>query len=180
MKQIDVSIKGVAPLLQHKMSLEAETQLASKTKKRAGAVEAEAVEKSLYKVGDTICQPSEHILQAIIKRLSAYKIVGQRQKTYKELGIGALNISPEMIPHKNQTWGVDSRTVVIPATRGRTVRLRPRLENWELDFTIEIINDSLPVEVVKGALDDAGREGGLGDYRPRFGRFIVTRFEERR
>ena len=36
----------------------------------------------------------------------------------------------------------------------------------------------MPVEVVKSALDDAGREAGIGDYRPRFGRFIVTSFKE--
>jgi hypothetical protein len=72
----------------------------------------------------------------------------------------------------------DSRTVVIKATKGRIVRIRPKLENWELDFTIQLISDDLPVEVVKSALDDAGREGGIGDYRPRFGRFIVTSFQE--
>jgi hypothetical protein len=35
----------------------------------------------------------------------------------------------------------------------------------------------MPVEVLKSALDDAGREGGLGDMRPRMGRFIVTEFK---
>jgi len=178
MKKIKVCIKGVAPLLQHKMTVELEAQLASKTKKSVGQAKSDNPEDYLYKVNDVICQPAEHIIQAIIKRLSNYKIQGKGKKTYKEIGIGGLNIIPEFIEHKNQKWIVDSRTVVIPATRGRSIRLRPKLEEWELEFTLEILNDDLPVEVVKSALDDAGREGGLGDYRPRFGRFIVTRFEE--
>jgi hypothetical protein len=178
MQRIKVSIKGVAPLLQHKMSLADETQLASKTKKVSGQHKGDNPEDSLYKFNGIICEPSEHILQGIIKRLSDYKIQGKGKKTFKELGKGALNIVPEFIPHKNQHWEVDSRTVVIPATRGRTVRLRPRFDDWELnDFIIEIFNDALPIEVVKSALDDAGREGGIGDYRPRFGRFIVTKFQ---
>jgi len=178
MKKIKCCIKGVAPLLQHKMTLETELQLASKTKRRVGQAKLDNPEDYLYKINDMICQPSEHILQAIIQRLSGYKRQRRGKKTYKEIGIGALNITPEFIEHKNQKWVIDSRTVVIPATRGRSIILRPKLEEWELEFTIEILNDDLPIEVVKSALDDAGREGGLGDYRPRFGRFIVTEFKE--
>jgi len=94
------------------------------------------------------------------------------------MGIGALNIVPEMIPHKYQEWTPDVRTVVVPSTKGRIVRKRPKFMEWELDFVIEIWNSEMPAEVVNSALGDAGREGGLGDYRPRFGRFIVTKFEE--
>ncbi|MFH2028655.1 MAG: hypothetical protein ABIJ08_05925 [Nanoarchaeota archaeon] len=178
MKKIKVEIEGVAPLLQHKMSIEEEAQLASKTKKSVGQNKGDNPEDFLYKVGNKICQPSEHILQAIIKRLGGYKIQGKGKKTYLEMGKGSLNIMPDMIPHEIQKWEVDSRTVVIKATRGRVVRLRPKFNEWKLKFTIELINDDMPVEVVKSALDDAGREGGLGDYRPRFGRFIVTSFQE--
>lgn len=178
MKQIKVSIKGVAPLLQHKMSIEQEAQLASKTKKVAGQSKSDKPEDYLYLINGVICQPAEHILQAIIKQLSNYKIQGKGKKSYKDLGKGSLNVFPEYIPHDIQKWVEDVRTVVIPATRGRSVRVRPRFDEWSFSFVIEIFNDDLPIEVVKGALDDAGREGGIGDYRPRFGRFIVTSFKE--
>jgi hypothetical protein len=178
MKQIKVSIKGIAPLLQHKMTIEQEAQLVSKTKKSVGQNKGDNPEDYLHKVDNIICEPAEHILQAIIKRLSGYKIQGKGKKTYLEMGKGCINIIPDMIPHKIQKWITDSRTVVIKATGGRVVRNRPKLENWELSFTIELLSDDMPVEVIKSALDDAGREGGLGDYRPRFGRFIVTKFEE--
>ena len=178
MKKINVSVKGVAPLLQHKMSLGQEAQLASKTKKVSGQAKGDNPEEYLYKIDDKIVQPTEHFMQGIIKQLSNYKIQGKGKKTYKELGKGSLNITPEFAEHKNQNWVIDNRTVVIPATRGRAVRLRPKLENWELDFTIELLNDDMPVEVIKSALDDMGRESGIGDYRPRFGRFIVTSFQE--
>jgi len=178
MRKIKVSIEGVAPLLQHKMSIEQEAQLSSKTKKSTGQSKGDNPEDYLYKVGGVICQPAEHILQAVIKRLSGYKIQGKGKKTYLEMGKGSLNIVPDMIPHNIQDWEEDVRTVVIKATRGRVVRIRPKFIDWSLDFVIEVINDEFPIEVIKSALDDAGREGGLGDYRPRFGRFIVTSFQE--
>lgn len=177
MKQIKTTIKGIAPLLQHKMSIQVESQLASVTKKSSGQAKGDNPEDSLYTIDGKICQPTEHIVQAIIKQLSNYKIQGKGKKTYKELGKGSVSITPEFAIHKNQTWVPDVRTVVIPATKGRAVRIRPKLEQWELDFTIELFNDDMPVEVIKSALDDAGRESGIGDYRPRFGRFIVTKFE---
>ena len=179
MKQIQVSIKGTAPLLQHKLSAQVESDLAKSAKKQSGQNKRDDIETYLYKNAEgVICQPVEHILQAIIKQLSNYKIQGKGKKTFKELGKGALSGFPELIPHKIQAYTVDSRTVVIPATKGRTVRERPRLDAWELEFTLEILNDDLPSDVVKNALDDAGRESGIGDYRPRFGRFIVTSFKE--
>jgi len=178
MKKVKCEIKGISPLLQHKMSLEQEAQLESKTKKRSGQAKGDNPEDFLYKLGNKIVQPSEHILQAIVKRMSSYKIQGRGKKTYKEMAIGCLFIKPEFIEHKNQKWEVDVRTVVIPATKGRTIRKRPILKDWALSFEIEISNDEMPLEVLKNALDDAGREGGIGDYRPRFGRFIVTEFKQ--
>ena len=178
MKTIECSIKGIAPLLQHKMSLETEASLESKIKRRPGQAKEYDVEGCLYKVDGKICQPAEHIIQSIVKRLGNYKIQGRGKKTYKEIGQGSIDVQPEMIVHKNQKWTVDVRSVVIPSTKGRVIRKRPRLEDWSLDFKIILLNDDLPVEVLKSALDDSGREGGIGDYRPRFGRFIVTKFKE--
>ena len=102
MKTIDVSIKGIVPLLQNKMSVEAETQLGAKVKRRAGHPKDENVEDCLYRIGDKICQPSEHIYQAIVKKLSDYKIQGRGKKSYKEIGKGGIEVTPEYIPHKNQ------------------------------------------------------------------------------
>ena len=179
MREIKVRIEGTAPLLQHKMSVEQEIALeAGATKKRGGEAKGDKPEEYLYTYNGVICQPAEHIIQAMLKKASQYVIKGKGKKTYKELAQGSINIVPEYIPHNNQEWSKDSRTVVIPATRGRTVRVRPRFDNWSLDFTLQLINDDMPIAIVKGMLDDAGREGGIGDYRPRFGRFIVTSFQE--
>ena len=178
MKKIEVKIKGIMPLLQHKMSLDVETQLSSKSKKQPGASKELKVEDCLYKVGEKICQPASHIEMAILKQASNYKIVGRGKKTYKDLVKGAVFVYPDMIPHLIQDWTEDRRTVVIPSTKGRSVRSRPMLKDWELEFEIHVMNDDIPTDVLKGMLDDAGREGGLGDYRPRFGRFVVEKFEE--
>lgn len=177
MKTIQVEIEGTAPLLQNKMSIETEASLENVVKKRHGQPKGEDPERLLYKLDGKICQPAEHIFQAICKQMGNYKIQGRGKKSYKEMAQGALEVVPEYIVHKNQKWVVDVRTVVIPSTRGRVVKRRPRFNEWQLAFQINILNDDLPESVVKSALDDAGAMSGIGDYRPRFGRFIVTKFK---
>jgi hypothetical protein len=70
---------------------------------------------------------------------------------------------------------IDRRAVVVQ--RARIMRERPRFDNWGLSFVIETLDEQLPVSAIKEILDYAGKVG-LGDYRPRFGRFIVTEFKE--
>lgn len=174
--KINVTIKGIAPLLQNRFP-EAE-QFEDKTRKRAGMPEEMDVEKRLYKFPDgTIYQPAEHILGAMIKASTNFLIVGKRKKSYRELVESSIFIEPECIPHKIQKWVVDKRSVVNPATKGRQIRLRPRFDEWELDFKIITYEKQLPFEVIKQILDYAGTHIGIGDFRPRFGRFIVTKFE---
>ena len=40
-------------------------------------------------------------------------------------------IEPEMIGLGTKTYEIDSRPVVVPATRGRIVRHRPRFNEWQ-------------------------------------------------
>jgi hypothetical protein len=45
---------------------------------------------------------------------------------------------------------------------------------WELDFTVHYLPDILNDAQVREAMVTAGRIIGLGDYRPKFGRFDVV------
>ena len=178
MSKIDVSINGLAPLLQHRFP-DAE-QIEDKVSKRSGVPNREKeLEQALYKLPTgEIYQLNSHIEGALVKAAKNFKISGKRGKSYKDLINCAVFVTPEAIIHKNQKYVADRRAVVMPSTRGRVIRTRPRFDEWELDFQIEINDDQLPVEVVKQILDYAGSSVGIGDYRPKFGRFIVTKFQE--
>ena len=51
-------------------------------------------------------------------------------------------------------------------------------KEWECTFTIEVINEDLDKTILKEILESAGKFKGVWDFRPEFGRFIVTKFEE--
>lgn len=64
-----------------------------------------------------------------------------------------------------------------PAKVGQSsvIRTRPKFPEWSATFTVDIADDILDIAVVDQALDDAGRYLGLGDWRPRYGRFTWER-----
>lgn len=66
----------------------------------------------------------------------------------------------------------------IRVQQNRVVRTRPRFNDWGCEFTLSLTPGRLNPEQVKTALDDAGLYVGLGDYRPKFGRFRVESFVE--
>lgn len=78
---------------------------------------------------------------------------------------------------------VDSRPVTIPATKGRIMRHRPRLDAWNATFVVVVNDDVLDPSFVHQLLVEGGQRIGIGDFRPEkggpFGVFGVTLWRER-
>ena len=69
----------------------------------------------------------------------------------------------------------------MPATRGRIVRYSPRLDKWELAFTVSWDDELLTETQERTIVDDMGSKVGLCDFRPEkkgpFGRCMVTNWK---
>jgi hypothetical protein len=76
---------------------------------------------------------------------------------------------------------VDARPVVIPATKGRITRYRPKIEKWRATFSAEIDTEVLSVATIHQLLEEGGRRIGIGDFRPErggpYGRFAVINWQ---
>jgi len=188
-QKYNVTIEGVAPLLQHKFGVEAQTELADQVKQHSGQKDysGEWLDTA-YLLGNEIYPPAEHIWQAMIRAGVNFRIKGKGRKTYKDLISCAVIVEPDLIPHglelpeemttdPSQPVYVDKRPVRIQ--RARVLRERLALsKGWKLAFEMLITDDQLQKEVIKAILDYAGQYVGIGDFRPKFGRFIVTEFNE--
>jgi hypothetical protein len=175
-----VAIKGVKPLLVH-----APTGLGDRPKLRRGEhldPKAEA-ESCLYlmKLDDKTvpCIPSVNIKACIREAGRNYKVSGRRA-TFAGMIRAALDVKPyPYVPLIQKGWQVDIRPVVVQ--RSRILRARPRFDEWALEF--ELVNNDPTVihsETLRRILIDAGKYYGLGDFRPEFGLFEVSRFEAKR
>lgn len=66
----------------------------------------------------------------------------------------------------------DRRGVVV--SQSRTFRTRPRFNSWSLKFTVQYDAAELNKEEIEEVVEITGRLIGIGDFRPKFGRFEVA------
>jgi hypothetical protein len=187
---VDCEIEGLAPLLQHRFVTPELANLTQGGRRVTGAVDyTEEWRGYLYVTPQgEIGQPAVHIEQSLIKAAGSFKITGRRGATYRDLFKASVFVTPELLSHgvaspetlttnPEETVYLDMRPVVIQ--KARVVRIRPALKKgWRLSFTIEVMDDQIPVAILKDVLELAGKTGGIGDHRPRFGRFMVTGFQK--
>ncbi|MDP1614218.1 MAG: hypothetical protein Q8L68_00305 [Methylococcales bacterium] len=174
MKHINVEITGIAPLLQNRFPMEEHGHNISKAIKKVYVPEDEA-KKCLYIKNDIIFQPAEHIYQSMIRASTDFKFSGK--KTFKDVITSGVVVEPEEIPLISDKYEIDTRAVVIQ--RSRVLKWRPRFNQWKLQFKLIILDDqNISISALKEILEKAGATKGIGDYRPRFGRFQVTSFQE--
>lgn len=71
----------------------------------------------------------------------------------------------------------DARSARMPSTGSRVMRVRPRFESWALSFTVDFEPKLIERRDLVDIMHRAGEEIGLGDWRPRYGVFVVTRID---
>lgn len=171
MKQIKVAIKGLSPLLMHRFPLDPPEAIEKKTP-------AEQAEISAYRVpgGRGLYIPGENIQRGLVA--AAVYSKGKGRASLQKSASAALFVSPPYVLLGTDTYTLDSRPVVVPATKGRVVRHRPRLDEWSCPFVLEYDDTLLSEPQVRAIVDNLGSRVGLLDYRPEkkgpFGRFMVT------
>lgn len=197
MYQVNVRIKGVAPLLQHRFSSEQLDTLMQGATKKTGANDysLEWIETMYVTTAGLLCQPAAHIEGALVEAAKRFKVKGARGKTWKDAIRAYCYVQPDEIIHlragepvkapgaelltaPTEYLRVDVRRVKV----NRAAVARSRLliaEGWELAFAVEVHDEQVRPDVLRAILEEAGRAVGLGDFRPRYGRSEVVAFEVR-
>jgi len=197
MYKIDAMIHGTAGLLQHAFGQAQLAGLQERSSKRTAKPDysfewMDTMYTSPSKNGKTLLvQPATHIEGAMIKAGTNFKMRGRI--TYKDSVKGFIFVSPDAIPHlrdgeiveapdesllesPTESMSVSIMRVVIQ----RSAVARSRLliaPGWELAFNIAVQDDDISADTVYKILEHAGHSIGIGDYRPRYGRFTISKFE---
>lgn len=171
---VSVTIKGISPLLMHAFPM---TEMEKGWEKWPPDQQAAAAE---YRTPDgKLYVPGTAMQRAFINAASYSKGKG-RASLQKQVAACVL-VSPEYLIIEPQTYAVDSRPVVIAATKGRIMRHRPCFNEWA--FTMSVVFDKglLSEKELRNVIDDAGSRVGILDFRPErkgpFGRFMVTNWK---
>lgn len=173
MKRINCTITGISALLMHRFPMVALEAIDKKSPE-------EQAEHSAYRSEDrTLFVPGINIQRCLVSAATFSK--GKGRASLQKPVAACVIVTPEEVSLGTKQFSIDSRPVVIAATKGRIVRHRPRLNNWTLTFTLEYDESLLKESELRRIVDDAGSRVGLLDFRPErkgpFGRFMVTTWE---
>jgi hypothetical protein len=83
--------------------------------------------------------------------------------------------TPEALWAEAETFA-DVRGVRVGGSR--IMRTRPIFRQWALAFTVTWDDEQINAEQLRKAVEDAGAQVGLCDYRPKFGRFQLESMEQ--
>lgn len=185
MKSYTVEIEGLTPYMQHRMD---DQKLEEWEKNRKLIIERDDVAKEdleralfhSYSDDKGFFLPSEHIRGALINAGAMSKSkVGNGKKSMKNIVAGMFFVTPEKIRLKND-FVIDKRSAVNRNVKARIICIRPRWDNWKVQFTLMIDNPTITKETVMEIVSNAGQYIGIGSFRPEhngmFGRFKVVGF----
>jgi len=180
MKEVKVSVEGTTPLLMNRFR---DTAIDTQGKKRTGAMERPELTEKLYISGMKPCIPGVYFRSAIVEAAKQFKITGKGKSTYSKLAGSTIVIKEEyceIIPGSYDEYRIAG---VNPMTKGRMMVSRPRFNKWGCSFTVQLTDDSLPVDILHQLIEQAGNYVGVGDWRPEkkgmFGKFMITSFLEK-
>jgi len=170
-KQYQVKVRGITPVLQHKFNgLAAEKRLKQLPDKQQAEAHA-------YREGEYIVFPATWFEQCL---KNAYvSLAPKNSKNAAKQFIGSrIRVKPDFINTGQKTYEIDKRTV--PSQIGkkscRDFVIRPRLDKWEVEFIVET---PLKKDELMEILEEAGIEHGVGANRTNgFGRFEVVELKE--
>jgi hypothetical protein len=182
-KVIDCEITGIAGLIQDNIE-SAEAQLLRKGKRSTGGVKNDEDEwkTKIYKYNGGLGHPGAAIESALVKAARDFKADKRRSMSDVIKALVFVNETFIELIGKKQPDKVRRDSIVNPHTKGRGFVYRPLFETgWRAKFSLTLFDDEI-VELarVKEILDYSGYRIGIGCWRPKFGRFIVSKFTTRK
>ena len=97
------------------------------------------------------------------------------ERSVQMLGTDVVPISfdgPKTVQGMWDAGCYDQRSVKVG--QSKVIRTRPSFRNWSVEVDLMLLTEVLGTDDFAMAVENAGIMEGLGDYRPRFGRFDVA------
>lgn len=188
MKNLTITLEGRAPLLIHNERLAVSTDeyarplkaITSKSKKSdddyAEMARLEYLGGLYLTSGGRSGLPAWNVFRSIQDGARLNRLGKQVERgLFAAKGDEIVEIKhsgPSDIENHYRSGGIDTRTVRVG--QQRVVRTRPRYIDWSVAVDFIVDTEVLRLDDLALAVDNAGRMIGIGDYRPRFGRYEAT------
>jgi len=186
-EKLSFKIRGMSPLIMHNGQLadpanewtRAVKEISGKRKKTDADYEEMARLEwmgSLYLHNGEPCIPGYVLEGALIGKGGA----ARKQRMGKQAAAGLYVTQNFLLDYEGprgpkELWELPEFQLRVPVVikTSRVIRTRPIFEKWACSVEVEVDTDLVNIDDVKLWMEIAGREVGLMDWRPKFGRFEV-------
>lgn len=174
---IDVTVEGSADLLFHRWNCES-VEAKSKAAKNSAAKKTDDIESYVWRNNDgELCIPGEYFRQSIIHAAKFKQDPRSPRKSAMDLfKAGVVALTP-LASLGTKDWDyLDTRRVTVQ--RNGINRTRPAMKvGWSVDVQFQILTpEYIDLVLFQDVLNIAGRLIGVGDFRPTYGRFMITKY----
>ncbi len=172
---VNFKLEGTADMLFHRYNC-AEVEAKGKAAKGSKAKKTDNIETYVWRDdAGMLCVPGEYTRQAMIHAAKYLQDPRSPRKSAMDLyKAGIISLTP-LASLGTKAWDYeDMRRVVIQ--RSAITRVRPAMRTgWTAEFQFMVnLPEYISPHLFQQVLENAGRLIGLGDFRPTYGRFIVT------
>jgi hypothetical protein len=172
---VDFTVEGVCDLLFHRWNSDAIEEKAA-APKNSLIKRSDNLEAYVYRNDDgEIALPGEYLRGAVVSAARFRQDPRSPRKSAMDLFRAGVVSLTHLAPMGVKVWDYeDKRRVVVQ--RSGVNRVRPAMRRgWRASFTFQVNTPEYiePLDLLQ-TLEMAGRLVGVGDFRPTFGRFIVT------
>jgi len=187
MNELKLSIKGVSPLLLHNgqtanpLNKFARQLKAVSGKRNKTDEDFEALAKIEFLAGLYLNPKGEYTLPA--HNVEAVMLEGARKNKNGRLVQGGVFVvddpilvfeGSEKTPEELWAGGEHALMVSVRVQRNRVMRTRPLIPTgWTAEILVQFDPATIEEPAIRQAFEVAGRERGIGDWRPKYGRFVV-------
>ena len=187
MESIHFKIQGVTPLLMHSSQLSDPLNKYTKALKKITGIRKKTEEHyiemgrievlgGLYWSEEYgLYMPGENI-EACLIGAAKFKKLGTTFKRAAQVVELACPLTGTGAPSTPEKIAADDKFKFVKSVKvgtARIMRTRPIFESWATEFTVMYDPGQLQREDIIEAANSAGLMVGLGDWRPRFGKFEV-------
>ena len=188
MKTITLKIRGMSPLLMHSGQLADPMSEAARTLSEAVKVaKKNKTDKSYEKMAEAEFMGSLYLDEKLEPCITGEMLeamiceAARKFKQGKEVkaavivdGLFPLAYKGPRDPETLWKTGAYRKTMGVRIGKSRVMRTRPMFTGWAVEFTVHYLEELLSERDIIKFVEKAGAEVGLGDYRPRYGRFEVA------
>jgi hypothetical protein len=175
---VEASVEGTAAILFHRWSVDG-IEAKSNAAKGSKAKKSDDIESYIYRNSQgNVCIPAEYFRMSIVGAAKFKQDPRSPRKSAMDLFKAGITALEELCDLGVKDWDyLDRRRVMIQ--RNGITRTRPAMmKGWKTSILLQVLlPEYIQPQFLNETLQAAGRLVGVGDFRPTYGRFIVTEFK---